>query len=195
MELLFVAVFLQLSSPCFGYPTGAPTSTCEDMMPRHAGVQPQPIPAPYTILTSARKFQTGKPVTVTITGSDYKGVLLEARSAASQTALGTWGNPPTNTKFLKCSGNAQGAITHANTNTKDSTTTFSWIPPNINSTIYFMATVAQERTVYWLNIRSETLTRESGGIDLAAGGHPGMAGQGFLKLFALCLLVLLITPR
>ncbi|KAJ7996271.1 hypothetical protein DPEC_G00235360 [Dallia pectoralis] len=194
MELLFVAVFLQLFSRCFSYATGAPTSTCGNMMPEHSGVKPQTTPAPYTILTSAMTFQSGQPVTVTITGSDYSGVLLEARSAASTAALGSWASPPPNTKFLQCSGNTQGAITHANINTKNNVTVFSWIPPNIQGSVYFIATVAQQRTVYWLNVRSGPLTREAGGIEGPTDGHPGMASGGFQKVLALCLLALLFLP-
>lgn len=64
MELLmFGLVLLQGISPCFGFPNGAPTSACDDMVPRHTGVQPQPTPAPYTILTSTRTLQTGQPIT------------------------------------------------------------------------------------------------------------------------------------
>ncbi|XP_029476765.1 putative defense protein Hdd11 [Oncorhynchus nerka] len=198
MELLmFSLVLLQGISPCFSFPNGAPTSACDDMVPRHTGVQPQPTPAPYTILTSTKTLQTGQPITVTITGTNYRGVLLEARSAASTStnALGSWQLPPPDTKFLQCSGNKEGAITHANTNVKDDTTVFTWLPPNNTNTIYFMATVAQQRTVYWLNIRSGTLIKGSEGIGLATGGNPGMASKGFLLLLAPCMLVSQMLPR
>lgn len=64
METLLPAFFV-LQALCFvsGYPSGAPTGACEDMMPRHAGVLPQPSPAPYTLLTNVRTFQPGKPIT------------------------------------------------------------------------------------------------------------------------------------
>ncbi|KAL0993968.1 hypothetical protein UPYG_G00116240 [Umbra pygmaea] len=195
MELLFVFLLLQVLSPCLGYATGAPTSTCNDMLPRHSGSQPQPTATPYTILTSARTFQAGQPITVTINGPEYTGILLAARSGTSTDDLGSWKSPPVNTKFLKCSGNTQGAITHANTIPKNNATVFTWIPPNNNITVYFKATIAQQRTVYWVNIQSEMLTKGSDGIDLASGGHPGMASEGFLQLLAPCLLLSLMLPR
>lgn len=64
MELLLSALLaLQVLSLSSGYPNGAPTGACEDMMPRHAGVQPQPSPAPYVVLTNSKTFQPGQPVT------------------------------------------------------------------------------------------------------------------------------------
>lgn len=44
-------------------PNGAPLSACEDMMPQHSGVMPQPGPAPYTIQVSNSSYETGVPVT------------------------------------------------------------------------------------------------------------------------------------
>ncbi|XP_051546421.1 putative defense protein 3 [Myxocyprinus asiaticus] len=161
--MILGVVLLQVLNCALSYPNGAPTSACVDMMPRHVGAQPQPSPAPYTIQTSSSTFQTGKPVTVAIKGPDYRGVLLEARSGSDVNAIGTWQTPPSNTKFLECAGNQQGAITHANTTIKNNSTIYTWIPPAPEKNIYFMATVAQQRTVYWLNVKSSTLTQSDGG--------------------------------
>ncbi|XP_041854706.1 putative defense protein 3 [Melanotaenia boesemani] len=151
---------LQLLSFVDAYPNGAPTGACEDMLPRH-GVLPQPSPAPYILLTNMKTFQPGKPITVTIIGPAYRGVLLEARTDGNTNALGSWVLPPPDTKFLQCSGNPKGAVTHANTNLKGNTTVYNWIPPSTMSPVYFIATVAQQRTVFWVNVTSTTLT--SGG--------------------------------
>ncbi|CAK6973836.1 putative defense protein 3 [Scomber scombrus] len=105
MEPLFLA-FIMLQMLCFvsGYPSGAPTGACEDMMPRHAGVLPQPSPAPYTLFTNMGTFQPGEPITVTIIGPAYRGVLLEARTGISANALGSWKLPPPDTRFLEGHG-------------------------------------------------------------------------------------------
>lgn len=64
MELLLPAfLIIQVLGSVGGYPSGAPTGACEDMMPRHTGVVPQSSPAPYTLLTNARTFQPGKAIT------------------------------------------------------------------------------------------------------------------------------------
>ncbi|XP_026115796.1 putative defense protein 3 [Carassius auratus] len=164
--VFFGLVILQVLTSVLSYPSGAPTSACVDMMPRHGGVQPKPNPAPYTIHPSSTTFQTGKPITVVIKGPDYSGVLLEARSGSDSKAIGTWQTPPTNTKFLACSGNQQGAITHANTNIKNNSTVYTWIPPATAKNVIFKATVAQQRTVFWVDVMSSTLTSSKGGTSL-----------------------------
>ncbi|XP_044189527.1 putative defense protein Hdd11 [Thunnus albacares] len=193
MEPLLPA-FIMLQVLCFvsGYPSGAPTGACEDMMPRHSGVLPQPSPAPYTLLTNMETFEPGKPITVTIIGPEYRGLLLKALTDGSTDALGSWKLPPPDTRFLECTGNPEGAITHANTNLKGNTTVYSWIPSNSSpSPVYFMATVAQQRTVFWVNVRSSTLTRgKPGGLGLATGASTGLAVEKPLLVLVTCFLML-----
>ncbi|XP_058857424.1 putative defense protein 1 [Acipenser ruthenus] len=163
-------------------PNGAPLSACEDMMPQHSGVVPQPGPAPYTIQVSNSSYETGVPVTVRILGPDYRGLLLKAVVPGSTSALGSWQDPPENTRFLQCSGNRQGAITHANTNLKNKETVYEWIPPSGKSSIQFMATVAENRERYWLNVKSEMLS-----------GSVAATGAGLLVLLSSLLLALLYS--
>ncbi|XP_006633079.1 putative defense protein 3 isoform X2 [Lepisosteus oculatus] len=191
LPALSVLGLLGVSPPVTGLPNGAPTSACESMMPRHQGVQPQPPPPPYTIRVSTRTSTAGQPVQVTILGPDYAGVLLEARSGSDTRALGSWQTPPSNTKFLTCSGNQQGAITHSNTNIKNNSTVYTWITPSGPSSIFFMATVAQQRTVYWLNVKSEPLTIS--GVSLEGGASPVAVAGGLLFLLPSLLLTLLYS--
>ncbi|XP_068559669.1 putative defense protein Hdd11 [Cebidichthys violaceus] len=136
---------LQLLGFVGGYPSGAPTGACEDMLP-------QPSPAP----------DAHQPPGLLIAGPEYRGVLVEARTDGSTNALGSWQIPPPDTRFLQCAGNLQGAVTHFNTNLKGNITVYSWIPPNSTSHIYFIATVAQQRTVFWVNVKSNPLIRGAG---------------------------------
>ncbi|XP_074818663.1 putative defense protein 3 [Natator depressus] len=156
-------VFWNIICPCVAFPTGAPASACENMMPVHMGVQPQPSPAPYEIQIDASSFVNRQPINVQIVGPGYRGLLLEARTFGSTAALGTWQNPANNTKFLQCSGNPKGAITHSNTELKTSLTTYTWLPPTSGcpAIITFMATVAQSREIYWLGVQSKVIWRES----------------------------------
>ncbi|XP_059396530.1 putative defense protein 3 [Carassius carassius] len=155
MDAVFLGiVILQVFTSVLSFDNGAPASACVHMMPEHKGVKPQPNPAPYTIQPSNTTFQTGKPITVVIKGPDYKGVLLEARSGSNSEAIGTWQTPPNNTKFLVCSGKQQGAITHANTGIKNNSTVYTWIPPDTAQNIVFIATIAQDRTVFWVKVMS-----------------------------------------
>ncbi|KAK5871118.1 hypothetical protein PBY51_004016 [Eleginops maclovinus] len=186
-------VMLQMLCLATGYPTGAPTGACEDMMPRHTGVLPQPSPAPYTLLVNTGTFQPGKAITVTISGPEYRGVLLEARTYGSTNAIGSWQLPPPDTKFLECTGNPQGAITHSNINLKADSTAYSWIPPNSTSPVYFMATVAQQRAVFWVNVRSAALTRgKPASLGLATGASAEMSKEKPVLLLGICFLMILV---
>ncbi|XP_010780361.1 putative defense protein 3 [Notothenia coriiceps] len=186
-------VMLQMLCLATGYPNGAPTGACEDMTPRHTGVLPQPSPAPYTLLVNTGTFQQGKAITVTISGPEYRGVLLEARTDGSTNALGSWQHPAPDTKFLQCTGNPQGAITHANTNLKGESTAYSWIPPDSTSPVYFMATVAQQRAVFWVNVRSAVLKRgKPESLGLATEANAGMAKEKPVLLLGICFLMILV---
>ncbi|KAK1893278.1 putative defense protein 3 [Dissostichus eleginoides] len=137
-------------------------------------------------------FQPGKAITVTISGPEYRGVLLEARTDGSTNALGSWQLPAPDTKFLQCTGNPQGAITHANTNLKGESTAYSWIPPDSTSPVYFMATVAQQR-VFWVNVRSAALKRGKPAIlGLATEANAGMAKEKPVLLLGICFLMILV---
>ncbi|XP_005795010.1 putative defense protein Hdd11-like [Xiphophorus maculatus] len=191
--LLLCLLTLQFLCIVDCYPNGAPTGACKDMMPQHAGVVPQTSPAPYTILTNMKRYLPGMPVTVTIIGPQYRGVLLEARREHFNDAYGSWKIPPPDTKFLQCSGNPQGAITHANTNLKSNTTVYTWIPHDIMHPVYFMATVAQQRTVYWINVRSNILPSEDlGGLKMATNASAGIAEENPLLLFLIYYLLIQI---
>ncbi|NP_001313480.1 uncharacterized protein LOC562682 precursor [Danio rerio] len=187
--VFFGVVVLQFLGCVHSYGTGAPTSACGDMIPRH-GVQPQPNPAPYTIQASSTKFQAGIPITVVIKGPDYKGVLLEARSGSDTTALGSWQMPPANTKFLECSGNKQGAITHSNANVKNNSTVYTWVPPATTKNIMFMATVVQQRNVFWVNVMSSSLTPSGGGtaLDVNSGAERIITPALIMLIFPLAVL-------
>ncbi|XP_063169652.1 putative defense protein 3 [Candoia aspera] len=142
------------------FPTGAPASACENMLPLHTGVQPQPVPSPYEVLVSTPSFQNGQLVNVQILGAAYRGLLLEARSFSSTAVLGFWQTPPNDTKFLQCSGNPRGAITHSTTNLKMSQI-YSWLPPPSHCplVVVFVATVAQSHNIYWTHVKSKVIWR------------------------------------
>ncbi|XP_063791733.1 putative defense protein 3 [Pseudophryne corroboree] len=157
LSLLLVLITFSVVSDSF--PTGAPISACQTMMPGHIGVFPQPGPAPYIIKINSSSYQTGKPIQVQILGPAYRGLLLECRTFTQTTLFGQWLEPPNNTKILPCPENPVGAITHSNTNFKDQATTYIWMPTNSSCTnvLFFIATVAESFDVYWLGIRSAVI--------------------------------------
>ncbi|KAM8952888.1 putative defense protein Hdd11-like [Pelodytes ibericus] len=156
MSLLTLSVISTLLRVSVQFPTGAPISACQTMMPVHQGVMPQNTTAPYIIKTSSSFYQSGKPITVQILGPAYRGLLLESRTFRQTDLLGKWLQPPNNTKILPCPENLSGAITHSNTNLKDQSTSYTWMPPESHcpGVIFFIATVAESRDVYWLGVQS-----------------------------------------
>ncbi|XP_068107205.1 putative ferric-chelate reductase 1 [Hyperolius riggenbachi] len=101
------------------------------------------------------------PIRVQILGPSYRGILLETRTFAQTTLYGKWLQPPNNTKILACPGNTVGAVTHSNTNLKDQSTVYIWMPPESSSpgVFIFVATVAEAYDKYWLGIQSSVMYR------------------------------------
>uniref|UniRef100_UPI00398EFCD1 putative defense protein Hdd11 n=1 Tax=Pristiophorus japonicus TaxID=55135 RepID=UPI00398EFCD1 len=134
------------------------------MMPRHSGVVPQSNAAPYTIDIGASVYQPRTLVKVRILGPQYRAFLLQARKDGDTSPLGSWQNPPENTQLLQCFGNLGAAVTHSNTAAKNNSTTFLWFPPETAcpTAVKFVATVAQSREIYWLNVRSYPLPKAPG---------------------------------
>ncbi|XP_039218318.1 putative defense protein 3 isoform X1 [Crotalus tigris] len=173
------------------FPDGAPESACESMLPVHTGVQPQTVPSPYEVLVSTPSFQNGQRVNVQIRGPAYQGLLLEVRSFQSAAAVGFWQSPPNNTRFLQCSGNPQGAITHSNTNLKMSQI-YSWLPPpsHCPRVVIFVATVAQSHDIYWTQVKSKVIWRNpQATCGAEAPGRQFPAATGFACLLLLILLI------
>uniref|UniRef100_A0ABM0LW11 Ferric-chelate reductase 1-like n=1 Tax=Saccoglossus kowalevskii TaxID=10224 RepID=A0ABM0LW11_SACKO len=119
-----------------GYPSGAPSSTCENMTPSH-GVDAQGSVAPYAVTADSNSYQPNDVITVTIekTGSTgFKGFILQARRADSSvtTPIGTFQNPSTttNAKLMDCFSVADNTFTHSDASalTHDSLSV-EWVAP------------------------------------------------------------------
>ena len=111
MKSVFIIL---LSSMLFhvisAYRLGAPVGACTSMTPspdaRHHGVSPQTSASPYQVTFDKPYFKAGEPVKVMIksSGSDimFKGLLVQARKEGSDTPIGTFDDPPSGVKHLKC---------------------------------------------------------------------------------------------
>ncbi|XP_075040403.1 putative defense protein 3 [Mixophyes fleayi] len=163
LNLSLLLVLMTFCAVSVSYPTGAPISACQTMKPVHTGVFPQPNPAPYIFKINSSSYQPGKPIQVQILGPAYRGILLESRTFAQTTLFGKWLQPPNNTRILPCPKYPVGAITHANTNFKDQSTTYIWMPPESSCppVLFFIATVAESHDVYWLGIQSGIMYKNS----------------------------------
>ncbi|KAM3911246.1 putative defense protein 3 [Leptodactylus fuscus] len=180
LNLPLLIVLVTCNTISFSFPTGAPISACQTMKPGHVGVYPQPKPVPYMMKINSSVFQSGKPIQVQILGPPYRGVLLQTRTYSKPTLYGTWLEPPNNTKILACPENTVGSITHSNTNLKDQTTTYIWMPPNSScpNVLFFIATVAESFNVYWLGVRSAIIYKDP--TSTCSNENPGQAGFALL---------------
>ncbi|CAK8695520.1 unnamed protein product [Clavelina lepadiformis] len=114
----------------------------------------------YSVVTMNSSYKTGDVVRVWIEDNQstgYRGILLQARRTSGNTPLGRWRNPPANTKLITCA-NENDAITHDNTMVKTTNAVYEWVPSQNYGDIEFVATVAEMRTLFWVQLKTSTLT-------------------------------------
>ncbi|XP_078620078.1 putative defense protein 3 [Branchiostoma floridae x Branchiostoma japonicum] len=151
---------------CDGRGSGAPTSACTSMSPGHlnngTAVTAQSSASPYSIVVGD-KYTPGRTLSVQIVGPVFKGFLLQARRPGMTSPVGTFSSPPTDTKAIQCTA-ADSSMTHANTNPKQNLT-LTWTAPSTGvGNVQFVATVAEEKVTYWMNIQSRQVRQASGAI-------------------------------
>ena len=94
--------------------------------------------------------------------------LFQARKAdgSNTTPYGTWKTTVTDTKATKCTAD-DDAITHSK-DTDKTDAEFTWTPPSEDvGTLKFVATVAEEKVVWWKNTDSASVTYKAS--DTGAG--------------------------
>ncbi|XP_054754126.2 putative defense protein 3 [Lytechinus pictus] len=152
--------FLAVVHVVTAYPSGAPAGTCTTLTPGHRDnnntmIQPQTGQSPYVITIDKKMYSPSEMLKVTITGQSFKGILLQARRSSDNTVIGTFSDPPANTKPLECTS-AGDSITHSSRDEKSSGTQFTWTAPSSDvGNITFIATVVQEYNVFWTNLLSQ----------------------------------------
>ncbi|XP_077866955.1 putative defense protein Hdd11 [Saccoglossus kowalevskii] len=140
-----------------GYPTGAPISACETMVPGHVRTSAQTSLAPYSIHLSSSMYSRDEPLTVTIIGPQYGGILLQARPIRHTQPYGTFPSPHKGFKTINCS-NPFDSLTHS-INSLRQNVSFTWNPAShAVGDIEFVATIAQNHNVYWVGVRSAVLS-------------------------------------
>ncbi|GAB6031631.1 hypothetical protein CHUAL_009391 [Chamberlinius hualienensis] len=142
------------------YPTGAPLSTCDTMLPLHRPYSAQNSPSPYVITVSKTLFTVGENVTVAISspfGNSFKGFLIKALpSGVNSGVAGQFTNNFPYAHYLDCGNLSQSAVTHSDPSNKTSITLF-WTTdqPGVYS---FKATVVESFTPFWVGFNSELIT-------------------------------------
>ncbi|CAH2066335.1 unnamed protein product, partial [Iphiclides podalirius] len=163
MWCINIVVVLSVVACVHGYSSGAPESSCKDMIPRHP-VPPQKTAAPYTITTSSKVVRVGTPIEVTISGASpsdtMRGLLLQARKG--EDIVGTFTLDPNDqfAQLLNC-GSPGNSITHKKHDAKfdKQTATFTWTPSeDLSGEIKFRATIAYNGAVFWVGVESAPIT-------------------------------------
>ncbi|CAH1249082.1 FRRS1 [Branchiostoma lanceolatum] len=180
-----VCVFLAFLSACDAFGTGAPATACMTMHPGHkinatTDVVPQTSASPYSIVVEGSRYTPGSTFSVQIVGPVFRGFLLQARRPGMTTPIGTFSNAPTNTKTTMCT-TADSSMTHDNPSVKQNIT-LTWNAPSAGiGTVQFVATVAEMKVTYWMNVMS---------AEVAEGPASGasFAKPTFYLIMVLCLL-------
>ncbi|XP_066301420.1 putative defense protein 3 isoform X2 [Branchiostoma lanceolatum] len=173
--MFVVLVLVGALSLCNAYPNGAPKDACATMMPGHkyanlTTVHAQTTPSPYKVMVASNQYSPGATLKVQIVGPQFEGFLLQARHNGNTAPVGAFSNPPTDTKAVTCTSGSD-SMTHANPNAKQNITLTWTAPTDARADVMFIATVAQEKNMFWLNNTSPMVTLAQGYKKEVNGNH------------------------
>ncbi|XP_022670744.1 putative defense protein 3 [Varroa jacobsoni] len=147
--LLYPILCCSMLAAVLAYPSGAPESACQSLMPQHQ-VSPQTGRSPYGIYVSANAIHSGEPVTVTLQGGTFRGFLIVARDASTgQVINGSWVAFDPQTKVIAC------GLTHVSNNDKQRASG-QWTAPSglEGRQIIFQGVVVKDINTFWNNLSS-----------------------------------------
>ncbi|XP_035774054.1 putative defense protein 3 [Anopheles albimanus] len=149
--------------PAFGYPTGAPGSSCIDMTPAHGDNVAQEFPSPYEINLSKQEIRAGETLTITVNGNTnedvIKGLLCQVR--VGETPVGSFDVPADDEhlKLLDCNNSKASAVTHRKATDASNVVSFNWIAPQgLKDQARVYCTIVKSFSVFWVKLPSELLT-------------------------------------
>ncbi|KAG8231905.1 hypothetical protein J437_LFUL011374, partial [Ladona fulva] len=153
--LVALSAFVTLS---LTYSTGAPPEACDDMIPQHHAEIQKSSTFPYGIKLSKNKISSGNKVEVTIfgkNGENFRGFFVQGRVGNKR--FGQF-DPAPNSKLVDCKGGIKDAITHSDSDLKDSVTVTWNSPKRLSERVVFWATVAANGSTYWVAEKSQPLS-------------------------------------
>ncbi|XP_078515379.1 putative defense protein Hdd11-like [Lissotriton helveticus] len=192
--LLFVTLGLPMHVLSYG--NGKVEPACVTMEPQH-DTTAQTSAAPYTITVDRMVYKTQDTIGVTIKGNTaaqmFEGFLLQARST-SNTPLGTFAINGAAAQTLKCTASADAA-SHISDLQKNSIT-INWKPPPGNiSNIQMRATIAQNKAIYWMNVKGPVMTYNGTGTSPGTSNGQRLTVSAQSLLCSCTLLLLIIFLR
>ncbi|KAF6718256.1 putative ferric-chelate reductase 1 [Oryzias melastigma] len=177
-------VLLAMVPAVWSYPSGAVTSSCSDLTPQHRGSS-QTGASPYTVTTSTRSYTAGQSVSVLLqasSGKSFTGFLLEAREVGGQTPVGSFSVSSSDAQLLTCSSQPKSAVSHTSASTKTQIRV-TWQPSALQvKDIEFHATFVQSYSVFWVDLKSLSLSRSSNGSTTSPLDNISSSGCGSSKI-------------
>ncbi|KAI0237706.1 hypothetical protein LSAT2_011716 [Lamellibrachia satsuma] len=158
-----LAAALALEGGVHGYGNGAAHTACIPMRVAHGVPQAGPSPYYISLQDSPTTYTAGRHVRLCIRASEvWRGTLIQARPVDDVIPIGTWSSDlPRNMRLMTCS-NADDSVTHANGGRKSDNSCFLWNPPTEPAgDIFFIATVATTKDIWWMNLTTNVLSPEA----------------------------------
>lgn len=185
-SLIGLCQFFQLS-PTFGYPNGAPVSSCKDMIPQHKYHSGNSIPprtsesSPYKQIISKDKVKGGETIRIRLAAlpnnPPFKGFLSIPTSANGKVStdhgrIRIQPNSYSYVKTLDCFGVQSSAITHSS-NTPKPSIEFDWITPIEGGEFVISTTFVQDYNTFWAGVRSQVIYVEKNSFFPTEGDEVG----------------------
>ncbi|XP_012286609.1 putative defense protein 3 [Orussus abietinus] len=154
LALILLSTIVTRLIPVYGFPDGAPVDVCVKPRPNepyHGQARSQPLESnPYSVVASSGQYGPGTQITVTISGTDFKGFFLQARDASNDEWLGSWAQTPNTNTHPECS-----AVTHADPRDKQQATLIWNAPHAGRGNVYFTGTVLKDYATFWSGVTSK----------------------------------------
>lgn len=162
----YTSVFLLVSllKCSLSLPNGAPESICDTLLPFHGGgILPLTTVPLYKLVPSQTVVEQGSVIRVEIRAEPREltlsGFMIHARTDTTPyRVVGRFAKSADGTvKLINCNG-AENTATHVSPAEKLDVGLEWQAPSDYKGKVYFIATVAQEYSKFWVGIKSETVT-------------------------------------
>lgn len=108
-KLACFAFILSAATTVWAYSSGAPTTVCDDMTPKHP-FEPQASELPYTVSISKKTLKPGEDTEITISGKEFKGFLVQVRKGDKAVGSFDIDSKDKDSKALTCHGSAKVSL-------------------------------------------------------------------------------------
>ncbi|CAF3984972.1 unnamed protein product [Rotaria sordida] len=150
--LIFISISIKSG---FSHSSGAPSSACTSMLPRH-GVSSQQCSSKYLIESDKLQYHTSDTLLFVVQQ------MMTHLTKTNQQIIGTWSVVGSDIKTLNCGGIDNTGITH-NSHSDKSSIEALWHPPStiIEDSIVIKATIVHSYHQIYVDCFNITLTAKS----------------------------------